>query len=289
MLKRHPFLIFLVTLLVASFACSQAAPVAAPMDSNALNTSIAQTVAARQTEVALNAPTSTAIFTLTPVPPTATLEPTLSVTPDLNLSPTLETPMITVSVDTNCRTGPGSIYQRVGMLLVGETAEVVGRGQNVDGEFWYIRNPDEGLEYCWVWGGYATVTGNTLPLLFMSPQPPPASSFTATYQKLEKCTVWWLNFKLTNTSAGLFKSVSLILRDADTNTVANLQANNFPHSIDCKTPEITDSLISGGTVVVSSPPLGYNPTGHNLNAKIKICTDADQKGICLTQELNFKP
>ena len=288
MLRRHPFPLFVVVLLVASLACSQAAP-AAPSDPNSLNTSIAQTVAARQTEAALNAPPATATFTFTPEPPTITPEPTLSATPDINLSPTLETPLITVSVDTNCRTGPGAVYQRVGMLLVGETAEVVGRKQNADGDFWYIRNPDEGLEYCWVWGGYATVTGNTLPLLYMSPQPLPSSSFTASYQKLETCTVWWANFKLTNTSSVLFKSVSLVLRDTDTNTVANLSENYFQHSVECDTPESTESLIPGGTVRVSSPPLGYNPKGHKLNARITVCTDADQKGICVTQELNFTP
>jgi len=283
MVKRQPILISMFFLLVASSACSQAAP-AVPQDPNALNTSIAQTVAARQTEVALNNP-ATATFTFTPDTPTLTLEPTLSATPDY--TPTSETPMISVSVDTNCRTGPGAVFQRVGMLLVGETAEIVGREPK--GEYWYIRNPDEGLEYCWVWGEYATVTGNTLPLLYLSPPAPPSLSFSASFQGLESCTVWWADFKLTNSSGGLFTSISLTLRDADTNTVATLTEDKFTKKDGCYTPETTESLVAGGTVTVSSPPLGYNPRGHNLDAKITICTDAGQQGICLTQELNFKP
>ena len=287
MLRRHPFLISMVVLLVASLACSQTAPSAAPMDPNALNTSIAQTVSARQTEAALNAPPAIATLTFTPEVPTATLEPTLTITPDYTA--TSDTPMISVDVDTNCRTGPGSIFERVGVLLVGETAEVVGRGQNANGQYWYIRNPDDGPEYCWVWGEYATVTGNTLPLLYLSPEPLPVSNFVVAFQNLETCTVWWADFKLTNTTAGLFRSVSLVLTDADTNTVANLSENKFTRKHGCETPKTTDSLIAGGTVTLSSPPLGYNPKGHNLHARITICTDSDQKGICLTQELSFRP
>jgi len=287
MLTRHPFLISMIVLLVTSLACSQTAPLPASMDPNALNTSIAQTVAARQTESALNAPPATVTLTFTPEVPTTTLEPTLTITPDY--TPTSETPMITVDVDTNCRTGPGSVFQRVGILLVGETADVVGRIQNANGMYWYIRNPDEGPEYCWVWGEYATVTGNILPLLFLSPEPLPVSDFVLNYQKLQTCTVWWVDFKLTNKSGGLFKSVALVLTDADTNTVANLAENKFTNKDGCGTPETTDSLISGGAVTLSSPPLGYNPKGHNLHAKITICTGPDQKGICLTQELSFKP
>jgi hypothetical protein len=286
MFKKHHILAAFVALLVVSLACSQVAPAAAPPDPNAVNTSIALTVAARQTEAVLNNP-STATVTLAPVTPTLspTLEPTLSTTPDF--TPTIETPLITVSVDTNCRAGPGSIFERVGMLLEGETAEVVGREPK--GEYWYIRNPDEGLEYCWVWGEYATVTGNTLPLLYMSPAAPPASSFAASFAKLETCTVYWVDIKLTNNSAGNFESVALELRDADTNTLATMAENKFTHKTGCEVPVMTDALVAGATFILSSPPLGYNPSGHNLSVKVTVCTDANQQGICLTQTLSFKP
>ena len=56
MLKRHPILISVVILLIASLACSQSAPTESPQDPNVFNTSIAQTVAARQTEAALANP-----------------------------------------------------------------------------------------------------------------------------------------------------------------------------------------------------------------------------------------
>jgi hypothetical protein len=56
---------------------------------------------------------------------TQTIEPTMTLTPSSTLTPTESKPMISVSVDTNCRTGPGKIYDWIGALLVGEEAEVV--------------------------------------------------------------------------------------------------------------------------------------------------------------------
>lgn len=283
MLKRHPSHLAAAGLLIASLACSLSAPAPAA-DPNALNISIAQTVAARQTEIALNNP-ATATHTLTPETPSPTLEPTLSATPDFTATPLTAT--ISVSVDTNCRTGPGAIFERVGILLVGETAEIVGREPR--GEYWYIRNPDMGSEFCWVWGEYATISGSTLYLLYLSPPPPPVASFLASFEKLESCTVWWVDFKLVNNSAAQFRSISLTLRDVDTNTVASLTGNKFTNNNGCDVPVTTDALVAGGAVTVSSPPLGYNPSGNNLNVKITVCTEADQEGTCLTREFNFKP
>lgn len=285
-LKRHPILLSVILLAVAALACSQTAPAAPPQDPNAVNTSIAQTIAARQTDAApVNPPTAT--FTASSAAPTLTLEPTLSATPDF--TPTLETPLISVSVDTNCRTGPGQVFERVGILLVGETAEIVGREPK--GEYWLIRNPDEGdVEYCWIWGEYATVTGNLLPLLYMSPPPTPVLNFNASYARLASCGgTWWVEFKLDNLSTSSFRSISLIVRDADTNTVATMELNGFANRDGCDTARTVEALVAGGTLTVSSSAFGYNPSGHNLGAKIKLCTNLDRTGICSEREVNFKP
>jgi len=185
--------------------------------------------------------------------------------------------------------GPGAIFERVGILLVGETAEIVGREPK--GEYWYIRNPDEGAEFCWVWGEYATVSGNTLPLLFLSPPPPPTASLGITFDKLETCNNYWADFKVENKSGVLFKSISITLTDTDTNPVTTVaqSTNGFTNSSACSAPVTTATLISGGTVTISSPQLAYNPSGHKMVAKITVCTDVNQAGTCITQEINFKP
>jgi uncharacterized protein YgiM (DUF1202 family) len=66
---------------------------------------------------------------------------------------------VSVWVDTNCRSGPGIPYSYLGVLLVGESAEVLGR--NADWTYWIIRNPDQPGGTCWLWGRYATLSGNT--------------------------------------------------------------------------------------------------------------------------------
>ena len=287
MLKKHPILMSITALLLAALACvlPGAAPVPAP-DPNAVNTSIVQTIIARQTQEVLNNP-PTATFTFTPETPTLTPEPTSSPTPDFTETPS--TPQISVSVDTNCRTGPGAVFERVGILLVGETADIVGREPK--GEYWYIRNPDLGTEFCWVWGEYATISGNLLPLLFVSPPPPPSAAIGLSFEKLGTCATWWIDFKMVNTSGALFKSFSITVTDTDTNpvTVVAKNENGFTKNDGCSAPVKTDTLAAGSFITISSPQFAYNPSGHTLKAKVTVCTATDQKGTCVTQELTFKP
>jgi len=287
MFKQHPALVSFVVLVIASLACVMpGAPTPAPLDPNTVNTSIAQTISARQTEAVLINP-ATVTFTSTPETPTLTAEPTSSPAPDFTATPT--TPTISVSVDTNCRVGPGAIFERVGILLVGETAEIVGREPK--GEYWYIRNPDEGADFCWVWGEYATVSGNLLPLLFLSPPPPPSAAVGVAFEKLETCNNYWVGFKLENKSGVLFKSMSITVTDTDTtpSTVVTQTVNGFTNSDACNAPVTTTTLISGGIVTVSSPQFAYNPAGHNMVAKITVCTEINQAGTCITNEIKFKP
>jgi hypothetical protein len=92
-------------------------------------------------------------------------------------------PTVSVSMDTNCRQGPGIPYDSVGSLLVGETATIVGRYQA--GGYWIINNPDE-PGTCWVWDEHATVTGETSCLPFIIPPPKPPEE--PTYNPYLMCT-----------------------------------------------------------------------------------------------------
>ncbi len=109
--------------------------------------------------------------------PTETPSPEIVMTATITMTPTPETPTISVSMDTNCRKGPGTMYDYIGALLVGETAEVV--GASMDGQYWIIKNPDRAGE-CWLWGRYATVTGPTAALPKYTPPPTPTPTVTAT-------------------------------------------------------------------------------------------------------------
>jgi hypothetical protein len=103
-------------------------------------------------------PTELSPFTLTPSF-TATTTPT----------PTSEHPTVRVSIDTRCRTGPGTAYDILGILRVGQTAEVVGRSHNNDN--WIILMPDEPAITCWLWAFYATIVSGDAASLPVVPHP----------------------------------------------------------------------------------------------------------------------
>lgn len=284
MLKSTRFLAVVAVLLVVSIACSTQVATVPTLDQNSINTIIAETVAAGLTQTAqafipLDSPTPT----LEPPTPTASLSPTPEFTP----TPTV--PLITVSVATNCRVGPGRIYDRVGALLVGEVAEVIGR--DAAGNYWYIRNPDRPDGFCWLWGEYATLVGNTvvLPIYTPPPTPTPIPDFNATYSGLETCVGWWTDIRLENTGGVTFRSVSITLRDTDTNTVVSLTTDGFTDNDGCSGSSTRDNLDPGGRRVVSAPAFNYDPTGNDLRATITVCSNKGLNGLCVSKVINFTP
>ncbi len=94
-------------------------------------------------------------------------------TPQAVTTPSTTGVVLKVSVPTNCRVGPGKLYDKVSILYTGKTANVVARHPSED--YWVIENP-AGSGTCWVWGYYATVTGPVSSLPVWTPNPPPAPS-----------------------------------------------------------------------------------------------------------------
>jgi hypothetical protein len=168
-------------LLLAGIACnltSRATP--APGDLEQVQTAVAGTLMAQLTLTmgpgpAAGQPTVPPANTPEPLP-----SPTITLTPTDTSTPTPSVPMVSVTVNTNCRFGPGAVYDYLGALLVGESAEIVGRDPS--GEYWYIRNPDNPSGFCWLWGEYAVVVGSfgSLPILTPPPSPTPTYTPTAT-------------------------------------------------------------------------------------------------------------
>ena len=89
---------------------------------------------------------------------------------DPSATPTTSAVTLQVRVDTNCRTGPGRVYEILTILRIGKTAEVIGR--NTAATYWVIKNPTNAGQ-CWVWGNYATLTGHTASLPIWDPPATP--------------------------------------------------------------------------------------------------------------------
>ena len=297
----------MIALLIVALSC--ATPTITSQDAGAISTSAAETVIAGFTQTALlevlsptiQEPTLTFSPELPTFTPTFTETPTQTPTATLVFTPTPLVPQISVSVPSNCRNGPGKVYPRVGALLVGEVAQVYGRDPTSG--YWYIRNPDAGSQYCWVWGEYATLTGNTAFLPVYTPPPTPTPTYTpipsftptpspgfeAIYDSLDSCVGWWADIKLKNTGSIPFKSMGITIKDTVTDIVIANFTDSFTNIDGCLSTKTWDTLAPGKTHVVSAPAFNYDPSGHKIRATVILCSDVGQNGICVTNTIIFTP
>jgi hypothetical protein len=120
-----------------------------------------------------NTPASTATPAFTHIPP---IQPTDAFTP------TPSVPRLSVTAATNCRSGPGIAYDLLYTLQPGQAAEVIGK--DLPDDYWIIQMPGGGA--CWLWGEYATVSGNAagLPDYPAPPSPTPSLPVAPTGLKL---------------------------------------------------------------------------------------------------------
>ncbi len=300
MRRSTPIPLSVTVLLIISLACGflPSIPVTAPtMNPNALGTAIMQTVVSAATQTAgalipvdiVSSPT----FTFTPEPPTLTPTATLSPAPLFTDAPvftnTPTVPIVSVSLDTNCRVGPGKAYDMVGSLMVGEVAEVVARDPS--GRYLYIRNPDQSNGFCWLWVEYATVAGNVavLPMYTPPPTPTPVPNFEVAYDGLETCVGWWVNLQLTNTGGIPFLSISVTITDLNTDNSLSLYADKFTTLDGCRNSSTKDTLRPGEIFRVSTPAFAADPNGHKMRATITMCSATGQNGTCVTKVIKFTP
>ena len=174
---RIRFGLVAIVLFAGGLACnlSTSSPTDEPAEQ--AETAIAGTVAARVaesavpevTEVDTEATTAPSVPEQSPTPPPAQATATSSAP---------EIPMVSVSINTNCRTGPSRSYDLRGALLVGETEEIV--ALSTVPNYLYITNPDRQGEFCYLWGEYSTVVGDTQALPKFTPLPSPTPTNTPT-------------------------------------------------------------------------------------------------------------
>jgi hypothetical protein len=72
-------------------------------------------------------------------------------------TPTYSKPVLSITGDSNCRTGPGGSFEVVTSFTPGTSLDLV--GHNTANNYWEVKIPNS-EETCWVWGQYATATGS---------------------------------------------------------------------------------------------------------------------------------
>jgi len=306
---RYAFILLILILLSGCNFPTASTPTKVEVDEGAIRTSVAETLAAQISEVDEEPsvePPAPPQDTDTPppapeeptwtdsAPPTETPTYTPSITPSLTPSLTSLVPRVSVSLDTNCRIGPGAGYDKIGVLMVGESAVIVAQEQT--GNYWIIENPDKSGT-CWLWAQYATVSGNVsgLPLLTPPPSPTPTPSETpalaykVNYDSHHDCAgTEHLIFKVVNSGSIVLESVDIAV--AEIATLASLFEGHtdvpFNGAAAGCSPMSQHYLAPSGTGYVAVPVMGVLNSGAHA-AAFTFCSADTLGGLCMTKEINF--
>jgi len=305
--NHRPLFLVVLVLLVASLACTiGSAPEETgdqELSQDEIDTQVAATVEAQRIgTLTAAAAAGQAIPTDTQSPGEGEEDQTANTqTPTFTITPTQYlVPMVSVSTNTNCRYGPGSVYDPpVGALLVGESAEVVGIPPTPM-NYIVIKNPDSSGN-CWLWTEYATIKGEitNLPVFSVPPTPTPKPTKTPTpagpqfiisYSNVHTCIgLQYATVKVRNTGSEIFESAQMYVVDLDTSTdLYGPLSNSAPFladSNDCPPAGSTLNVNNSAFIAVSIG--AAPPSGHTARFQVMLCTENGLGGDCKTHSVEF--
>lgn len=236
------------------------------------------------TETATREPAATPTEALPTETPTVTATETRVPTPTDTATPV--PPMAEVNRESNCRVGPGGIYQLVATYQAGQKLEVVAK--DLGGGYWFVKNPEKPEEQCYLLGQNITITGDTAALPKFTPRPSPTASpyFTLSFRKFDTCKGEdYALFVVENAGSVPFRSVYVKVTDQKVNRSVEQALNAFDLRVGCVLAKNIAPLEVGGTGYVASPPFKWSVAGHKLQAVIMACTEQNLKGTCVTQSI----
>jgi hypothetical protein len=253
----------------------------------AAGTLVAQTLTA-------GAPT----ITNTPQPPLESYTPTS--TPTITLTPTSEGVSLVVSKDTYCRQGaPVAAFKSIVIIKSGQQVEVIAR--NPENDSFYVKNPYEENSTCWIYGKDITPIGNVAGLANATLQPTPTPTRTPTpsinfnlvYSSVIDCSPKYsLKLYIQNVGAMPWQFISITGSDTVTGFAINHTSNVFDQYSGCTVVNPQDSIAAGDdTYALNLNPgeFNYNPSGHLINLNVKLCTQDNAQGTCLSKAISFTP
>jgi hypothetical protein len=254
------------------------------------NNAVADTPQAEQstpTDVATVAPTATPTEVLPTETPTQTA--TETPIPEPSITSTPELPKAEVLRESNCRVGPGGIYDLVATYQAGQMLEVVAK--DLGGGYWFVRNPEKPEEQCYLLAQNITITGDIAALPKFTPRPSPTAApyFKVAFKKLDKCKGEdFALFTLENTGSVPFRSAYIKVTDQRVNRSVEQAVSAFDLYVGCVLAKNIAPLDPGGTGYLTSPPFKWSVSGHKVRAVIMLCTEKNLKGTCVTQSIDVK-
>jgi hypothetical protein len=229
--------------------------------------------------------------TQTPVVPTdaPTVTPTETLTPEPSATASPEPPMAKVVRESNCRIGPGGLYELVATYQVGQMLEVAAR--DLGGGYWFVKNAEKPEEQCYLLAQNITISGETTALPKYTPPPSPTAMpyFNLTFKKFDTCEgVDFALFVVENVGSAPFRSAYIKVINQKANKSVEQALNAFDLRAHCVLAKNIAPLNPGGTGYVASPPFEWPGHGTKLRAIIMLCTEKDLKGSCVTQTVDIK-
>lgn len=216
----------------------------------------------------------------TPIPDTPT--PTPTETPDT-------TPLAYVLENTNCRSGPGTVFDIRYIAMAGDVLPIGGISTLAD--YVLTEIPSKPGELCWLWTNFVDLKGDyaSLPVSTPPPTPTPVIDFKVVYDYMDGCVGWDPAFKLTNNGDVTFKSYYVSVTDTNTSMTQDHTSNNFDETSGCPIVTSIPQLDPGMTGWAHAYSFPYNPAGHTMSGSIKLCTGAGLAGTCISKPLSFVP
>ncbi len=231
-------------------------------------------------------------------PSEPTLTPTITLTPELLFTSTPEGVWLTVVENTNCRKGPGKVYDYVSTIKAGQQVQAVGRSP--DNQYYYVQNIN-GNGYCWLWVQYSTLTGNTGILPVYTPQPTPtftvtpspAPGISVSFVQVTTCAGQYaLRLRVRNTGSVTWQSVKMTIVDNDTATTFTNSLDQFRGYDGCIMDLTQEDLTAGEEGVISNVnpgQFGYDPTGHSLKVTVTVYAENGFGGQSYSTTFNLTP
>jgi hypothetical protein len=203
---------------------------------------------------------------------------------------TAEAPMAEVGRESNCRTGPGGLYDLVATYQAGQMVEVVAK--DLGGGYWFVKNPDKPEEQCYLLANNITVSGDTSALPQFTPLPSPLAPpfFKVNFKKFDTCEAQdFAIFTVENTGSVPFRSSYIKVTDTKSNKSVEQALNAFDLRAHCVLVKNIAPLNSGESGYVNSLYFSSGMSEKKLRATIMLCTEQNLKGNCVTQSLDVKP
>jgi len=300
----------LIRLLTVLTCCAALSACALPASRQQLKRAIVQTAvadslvgthAAATLTAFIPSPTSTPLPT-TPVPDT----PTPSLTPLPTRTPTMAGVWLTLKENTYCQTEPGSASDAQILLNSGKMVEIMARDP-LDA-YYYIRDPNNFSQYCWIPAVNTTITGNLSRLPEITAEAlyapiatqagtPVMNDFAVSFDKIIKCKdSYGIVLYVENTGSLIWRSIRVILTDNTTRRSFLHDSNLFRGTkddaciLDMENAQ-EDLVIGEGSPVacVNSGQFNYDPTGHSFSVRITLYNQDGRSGKSITKIITFTP